>query len=393
MRTYSDFPSDIPLRTWAEIDMGALVGNYRALASCAEETGSEPIAVLKAEAYGHGAEICAEAFLREGCRFFAVACLEEAIAMRNFCTDLGAKPKLLILGYTDPQAAPLLVKYDLITACVSKEHGIALAESAPCGERVRVHLKLNTGMNRIGFPAQCDDDAEETAAAVREIREKGGVSIEGAFTHFYKADDPSDEGRLATHRQAERFFKACEKIRALGTELPYVHLCNSAGTVRYPEYHADGCRLGISLYDGAEPCAERPIGLAPVMRLKTKITQVHALRPGESVSYGGEYFADVPRVIASLGVGYADGYMRVYRGAKVAVVGEDGELKGYAPVVGRICMDQCMIDVTDVGTVKAGDVAVLIGYGDQLADLARRAHTINHECLNAVSARVLRIPV
>ena len=402
-KLYSSLPLSGLSKVRAEIDTDALAYNYGVLAAIVkkENPACRPVCVVKADAYGHSAEVCVARLLEEGCDMFAVSSLEEALAVRTICAiQKAARPvDILILGYTPACAAAELIRHNIIQACFSLEYAEELAaeiaaradaDGSPLPP-LRVHLKFDTGMNRIGFPAHNAAEIAESVAAVRKVAALRGIAVEGAFTHFARADEDSDEGRARTTEQAERFLAVTDAVRAAGVPLPMRHICNSAAAVCRPEYHLDGCRLGILLY-GLDPSGDVRCGLRPVMKLKTQIAQIHTLRAGESVSYGGTFTAPRDMRIATLPIGYADGFIRAYTGASAVIEDPDGgNRRGTAHIIGRICMDQCMIDLDGCEGVRTGDTVTLIGEPGQLDDLARRAGTINYECVCNISARVPRI--
>lgn len=403
-KLYSSLPLSLSHKVRAEIDLEALAYNYRCLSAIVKKGNPDcrPVCVIKADAYGHCADACAERLLREGCDMFAVSGAEEALAVRRICDSMGkgGSVDILILGYTPANVAAELIDKNIIQACFSLEYAAELSAKIKKIEkkigrelpRLRVHLKFDTGMNRIGFPAHSEEEIAASVAEVREVAAMHGLAVEGAFTHFARADEISPEADARTAEQAARFLRVTDAVKAAGIPLGMCHICNSAATVRFPQYHLDGCRLGILLY-GIEPSGDVTLPLRPVMKLKTVVSQVHRLRTGEAVSYGGTFVADRDMTVATLPIGYADGFIRAYTGARVLISGKDGTPRGSAPIIGRICMDQCMVDLSDCDGVRAGDEVTLIGEGGQLDDLARRAGTINYECLCIISARVPRIVV
>lgn len=390
-RLYSTLGEQTVLRKWAEVDLGALRSNYRLLreASRAEGGCPRPIAVVKADAYGHGAPACTEALLAEGCDFFAVSELSEAIAVRETCNRAQKDADVLILGYTPPDEAPLLLFHRIIQTAVSEEHAQTLSRAAEqMGACLRVHLAVDTGMNRIGLPAHSEEEICASADAVERILALKGLTVEGMFTHFARADEDSQEGRAATERQSAHYHALRSKIEARGAIIPFHHICNTAASLRRPNDRMDGIRFGISLY-GAYPSRDVTPPVRPVMRLMTVISHLHTLLPSEGVSYGGEFSATSARTLATLPIGYADGLMRAAKGLSVTVRTAQGERT--APIVGRICMDQCMIDVTDLGAC-VGDPVLLFGSeSSPLSAYADRAGTIEYECLCLISARVPRV--
>ena len=400
MRLYSSLPKFEDARTWAEIDLEALSYNYKYLcgkvgnrADAAGVKRPEPICVVKADAYGHGAVGVVPVLIDEGCRFFAVSAIEEAVEIRNICLKRRCKARVLILGITLPELAATLAGYDVITTLPSQEYAKRLSEAAiRAGVTVRAHVKLDTGMNRLGFAAYRKSDIEKTVGEISECVKLRGISVEGIFTHFAEADDGNGDELIGTNLlQAERFFEVSKQLKNIGIKIPFCHICNSAAALRFPKLGLDGVRLGISLY-GSRPSEAFDMPLKPVMALKTKISHIHTLPAGEKVSYGGQFSATNDRVLATLPIGYADGFLRAYGGASVRIHSENGDFD--APIVGRICMDQCMADITDGMNFapRAGDVVTLFGDSpERLYAIAKTANTIPYEVLCAVSSRVIRL--
>lgn len=386
-RLYSSLSDVCENKNRAMIDTGALVSNYRTLCAFTDPSRVRPIAVVKADAYGHGIPICVPALLDEGCDFFAVASLPEAMAVREAVAAKNAKADILIFGYTDPSNLPLLLRYDLIQTVFSFAYGKRLSDAAEAnGARLRVHLAADTGMNRVGF---CAHDAQSLDASCREIVslwERGALCIEGLFSHLFCADETDERSVAATNRQIARFEALHQRLSQQGCPIAFRHLCNSAGIMTHPEAHFEGVRLGVALY-GVSPIPNGP-DLLPVMRLETCVAHLHTLLPGETVGYGGTFCADTPRLIATLPIGYADGFLRAYRDSEVTLYTERGCFR--VRLVGRICMDQCMLDVTDTDAA-VGDRVVL--FGNQAEDSSRfadAAGTIAYEVLTSVSSRVPR---
>ena len=393
---YSSMPMLGNHKAYAEIFPEALKHNYRIMQSEIKRSSpnTSAICVLKADAYGHGAKNCCRALLEEGCRFFAVSSIEEAIDLREVCLEYGANAEILILGYTLPSQAALLAKYNIMTSLVDTAFAEALAKEAEkINVRVRCHIKLDTGMNRIGFPAKCPSDISASVENIVKISEYSSLDICGMFTHFAKADDALDDPstREYTDKQAENFKALDAALLSRGIDVGFRHICNSAAAMGFPEYHFDACRLGITLYGTHSSRVVDKYSLKPVMRLCTVVSHIHTLRAGESVSYGGVYTADKPTKIATIPIGYADGFVRAYSGARVSVMTERGLVK--AKILGRICMDQCMIDVTN-SEVSIGDKVVIFGNApSELTELAKMANTIEYESLCLVTSRVPRIVV
>lgn len=380
-------------KTWAEIDLAALRHNWNTV--CARVHASSPdcrvIAVVKANAYGHGADIVGHALAAAGCDFFAVSCVYEAVLLRE---TLGRGADILLLGYSLPQDAETLYRHDVIQTVFSLEYARELSREMsrlkasgmlPREARLRIHIKLDTGMNRLGFDAS---DADEAAAEIAEAMRLPHLCTEGMFTHFACADDDRGAPGSMSERQLARFDAVEAILRARGECPAFLHCCNSAAALSMPQAYKNGVRAGDILY-GMSPDGTILPDYRPVMTLKTRIGHIHTLRAGESVSYGATYTAAADMRIATIPIGYADGFVRRFAGASVKL--PDGTA---APVVGRICMDQCMIAIGDAN-VRPGDAVTVFGGDDgtMIEALARRGETINYEITCILTPRVPRIPV
>ncbi len=393
IRLYSTLPT-LPLhKVRVEIDLSALRANYRAVKDKAEKIsrGKKPkvISVVKADAYGHGADRVTEALISEGCDFFAVSCIEEAISVRRVCDEAGVDAQILILGYTLPEEAHILAEKRIIQTVFSPEYAAELECAAQkSGCKIPVHVKLDTGMNRLGFLSRTDAEIKQTACDIERLSSMAGLDVQGIFTHFAKADEIEGEDSL-TDRQISRFNAVCSALEEKDCCPPVRHASNSAATVRFGGLGLDYVRAGIVLY-GAKPSHDIDADyLRPVMKLKTVISHIHKLGIGDTVGYGGTFKAEREMTVATLPIGYADGFVRAYGGAFVTVETAKGEYK--APIIGRICMDQCMIDVSDVECSVGDPVRIFGGDPRELYDLANQAGTIDYECLCLVSARVPRV--
>ena len=399
-KLYATLPYLEKSRTWAEIDIDALRYNYKYITGKINDRtvsvgkkAPTPICVVKADAYGHGACEIVPALLDAGCTFFAVSSIEEAIDVRNICRNHKKEADILILGYTFPAMAKKLAEYDAIASLPSFEYARALSDAAGReGITIRAHVKLDTGMNRIGFPAKTPEEILKSSEDIALCAKMKGLKIEGLFTHFANADSGStEEPDERTSLQAKRFDDVSSRLRELGVNIPFKHVSNSASSLRFAEYDYDAVRLGISVY-GVRPSEHFSLGLRPVMKLKTIISHIHKLPKGEEVGYGGTYKSDDERILATLPIGYADGFMRAYSGASVLVETPYGSFE--APIVGRICMDQCMIDITDITTKNphVGDEITLFGDKEErLYELANRASTIPYEVICLITSRVTRV--
>lgn len=368
---------------WAEVDLDALAHNFRLLQ---QHAGSAAVcAVVKAGAYGHGDGIVCRTLANAGAKWFAVSCLAEALHLRSG----GVTGEILILGHTDPACAATLACHRLTQAVFSPEYARALSDAAlEANCRVRCHLKIDTGMGRLGFIARCEDDIPACLEQLETCFALDGLEITGMFQHFAVADSHAVEDVEYTGRQHDLFVQVKTEVEARGHQLRTVHCCNSAALVEHPEWGMDMVRPGIVLY-GCDPSDEVHLdGLRPVLTLKTVVSQVKELLPGQALSYGLQFTADSPRKVATLCVGYADGYPRLLSGKGVCSIGGHS-----APVLGRVCMDQMMVDVTGLDDVKEGDEAVVFGGpgADSLNDVANKVGSIPYEIMCGLALRVPRV--
>ncbi len=366
-----------PGRAWLEIDTGTIRENYRHLCASAPE-GCEIMAVVKADAYGHGAEKTARILQEEGCRYYAVATLEEAMELRS----AGILGDILILGYTMPRDAFLLQHYDLIQTVVDERHGRELAQS---GSTVRVHLAVDTGMNRLGIPVKEED-------TILNLLHLPGMRVEGIYSHMSVADSRNKEDIDFTHRQIEAFTALKDALSKKGYGHLYYHCQSSYGFLYYPVPGMRFARVGIALYGCTSNSAEEiyPLSLQPALSLKARISCVRTVERGEFVSYGRTYEAMETRKIAAVTIGYADGLPRNLSGQGYAL------LKGKkVPIVGRICMDQLMLDVTEISHVQEGDIVTFVGREGgnciQAVEIAELAGTITNELLSRLGRRLTKI--
>lgn len=366
-------------RIWAEIDLDAIGHNMRVIREHTDKN-AKIMAIVKADAYGHGVVSVARTMIENGADAFGVACVDEAIQLRRN----GFSIPILVLGATLPCEAETIVDYDITTAAFDFDNAKHLSEVAvKKGKRASVHIKVDTGMSRIGIVA-VQEGAEKQ---VKKIASLPGIEITGIFSHFSCADTDNEE---LTFRQFDRFVSFCDKVKNEGINLPLRHICNSAAIFRYPHMQLDMVRAGIVCY-GLYPSEKiSGYGLEPAMSLKTSVSRVEKLLPGESVSYGAVYTATEEKRIATLMAGYADGYSRLFsKGGRVILGGE------YAKILGKICMDQCMVDVSNVNNISVGDVATLFGKSDDkcipVEELAALSGTINYEIICMISRRVPRV--
>ena len=360
---------------WAEIDLGAIEHNLKAIKSRIQG-GAKLCAVVKANAYGHGAIAVARKAVEVGADYLAVATLPEALELR----EAGFLTPILILGLVPPEAAAEIVENDITQAVCDLGLASSLsAEAKRQGKRAKVHLKVDTGMGRIGVRP------EDAGIMAHLIHEYPGIEIEGVFSHFAAADS---RDKSYVQYQLEEFRRAVACMEEYGIHPAIRHIAESAAILEIPEAHFDMVRAGIIEY-GLWPSDEvtHPVELRQAMRLCAKIAFIKTVQPGESIGYDKQFTAERESRIATLPLGYADGYIRAY--GKQGVV----ELLGKrAPIAGRVCMDQVMIDVTDIPEAEVGDEVTLFGSPTLTTDEAAGwLDTINYEVTCMVSARVPRI--
>ncbi len=367
----------LPRPTWAEIDLAATRHNVRCIRAI---TGPavKILAMVKAEAYGHGMASIARAAEQAGASMLGVATLSEALAL-NGASSL---PRVVV-GWTPGWLAEPAIQNDVTCAIADLETAADFARAAQrLGKPAHIHVKVDTGMGRLGF------FPEEAAEAIATIAAMPGLVVDGVYSHFSKADETD---AAYTYQQFEIFKQVLNEIAAHGLEIPIKHVSNSPSILRFPEMHLDMVRPGIILH-GLDPSDDVPCpsDFKPVMTLKTLIASVKVLPPGSLISYGGTYTTQDYERIAVIPIGYADGFRRKPNNwGEVLVRGRR------APIVGRVCMDQCMINVTHIPDVKMGDEVVLIGaQGDdriRAEDVAVKLGTNNYEVTSMVMARVPRI--
>jgi alanine racemase len=360
---------------WAEVDLAAIAHNVEGMKSLLDP-GVELCAVVKADAYGHGAAPVAERALAAGAKRLAVAIVSEAVELR----EAGFGAPILVFGCAGRERARDMARLDLAATVYSLDEGRALSEAAlSLGKRTKVHLKIDTGMARVGVAW------EEAPAMALALSRMPGIELEGAYSHFASADSPD---LSFAREQLARFMDALSRIEALGIRVPLRHMANSAAAIALPESRLDMVRPGIILY-GLKPSPGMaiPFEPRPAMSLKARVSMVKALGSGVSVGYGRGFFTERPSLVATIPIGYADGWPRRLAGrASVALAGRR------APIVGRICMDQFMVDATGLADARAGDEAVLFGAGGPSIDeVAEALGSINYEVVCGVGKRIPRI--
>lgn len=367
-------------RAWAEISLDNIAHNIREIRRITGKS-AEIMGVVKADAYGHGVMEVAKTLLENGASRFAVSMLDEAIQLRR----AGIEVPILILGYTDPRRANEIIENDVTQSVFSHDLAQALSDEAVRqGKKVKIHIKIDTGMSRIGFLP-----GYNAVKNVVEISRLPNIIIEGLFTHFATADE---KNREYTYTQFERFMSICCELQRIGIHIPVKHCANSAAIIEYPEMHLDMVRPGIILYGmyPSDDVNKAKIDLKPAMTLKANVIMVKEVEKNTSISYGRIFTTGRTSKIATIPIGYADGFNRMLSNkGKVLINGE------FAPVVGRICMDQCMVDITDIGSnVEVGDEVVLIGAQGQnnitAEDVAQTIGMINYELVCIVGKRIPR---
>jgi len=366
---------------WAEINLDNLAHNIREVRRVTHKN-SKVTAVIKADGYGHGAVSIGKVLLENGADRFAVATLSEAIQLRTSFPST----QIMVLGYTPNELAIDVIQHNIIQTIYTKEQALEYSKIAlSLNKEVKIHIKLETGMGRLGMVF-----SDETIDAILEISKLNGLFIEGIFTHFAVADETDKE---FTFKQVEKFNYIVNKLEERGLSIPLKHVSNSAGIIDLPQFNFDMVRAGIMLY-GLYPSKyvnKNVVNLKEVMCLKAKVTHIQDLDAGCGVSYGLKYKNDKNTVIATLPIGYADGYTRMLSGkAKVMINGSK------TSVIGNICMDQCIIDITNLN-VKVGDEVVLFGGNDTngitIDSVSEVLNTINYEIICMIDKRVPRVYV
>ena len=369
------------MRTWAEVQLNAIEFNYRSLRTLLDDN-TKFLGVVKADAYGHGAVPVAIRLQQCGCGYFAVATCAEAVELRQN----GISRPILILGYTPPEMAEVLLDGDITQTVPTLEYARELSAAAiRVGKRMKVHLKADSGMGRLGFLCS---KGSSPVVEIAEVLRLPWLYAEGIYTHFSVADTGDDE---YTHGQFMSFTNLADRLeKETGHKFEIRHCANSAAALKFRAMHMDMVRPGLALYGIYPQKGVRPVDLKPALSLRTRVVQLMCHKDGDSISYGRTYTASGTRMIAVLPIGYGDGLHRVLSGnIEVLIRGRR------APQVGRICMDMCMADVTGIPGVQTGDEVTLIGHdGEEFMpaeQMAERAGTIPYEILCSLSKRVPRI--
>ena len=368
-------------RTWAEISLGAIEHNYRAIRA-AIPSGTKFLGVVKADAYGHGAIEVSRLLERVGADYLAVSCLAEAIELR----EAGIKHPILILGHTPADNVPLLCRYGITqtVTCEAKAKEFS-DEAKKCGDTLKVHIALDTGMSRLGFLCggkHFTDGVRNIISAVN----LPNIDAEGVFTHFALSDEPGEEAKAYTENQFRLFCDVISAVeRESGFRFRIKHAANSGAVLSYPETALDMVRPGLLLYgygDGGR------LGLKSAMSLITTVSTIKHYDAGVSVSYGGIFKTERHTRMGVIPIGYADGLLRSLSN-NFSVYTDDG----FAPQRGRICMDMCMVDLTELPGVNLDRRVEIFGENADLEELSRRAGTIPYELMCSVSKRVPRVYV
>ena len=369
-------------RVCAQIDLDAFEHNVLEIKNKLSDD-SRLMGVIKMNAYGHGSGVLGKELERLGASWFAVACVDEGIELRR----AGLTLPILVLGFTSSDQYAQLLEYDITPTVFSYEMACAMNETAKTkGAVLNVHVKLDTGMGRIGFWAD-----EESLEAICRIQALEFINIEGLFTHFACADMNSNDAKEVTALQRERFIWMSRQLKAKGVDIKLHHCANSAGIMNGKDFHEDMVRAGIILY-GLYPSDEvdkTALDLKPVMSLKSHITYIKTLQPGQGISYGYTYVTEKETVVATIPVGYGDGYPRQLSNQGSVLI------RGHkVPIIGRVCMDQFMVDITGYTDICEGDEVTLFGYdGDaqiSVEEVAALAGSFNYEFVCDVGRRVPR---
>lgn len=367
-------------RTYAKIDLGAIKYNVASVVKKIDSRASL-LAVIKADAYGHGAVEIGRA-IQDSCDFFGVACIEEALEI----IKAGIRKPVMVLGTVSPYCFDDVVRYDIRVPIYTLDEAMALSDEAVRqGKTIKFHFCVDTGMSRVGF-----EPDEKSADMCRKIVDLPNIEAEGLFSHFATADE-SDLSKAKSQQQ--KFVSFVKMLEDRGIEIPVKHINNSAGIMVFDEMF-DMVRMGIVMY-GLYPSAEvdkSQLSIRPALEWKTNISYVKTLEAGREISYGGTYVTDKPTVVATIPVGYADGYPRVLSNkGRVIINGK------YANIIGRVCMDQFMVDVSHIDGVKAGDEVTLVGAdGDaflSMEEVSEEAYSFNYELPCRISRRVPRVYV
>ena len=372
--------NDLQKRTWAEISLENLRHNYEAIRKSLP-AGCRFLGIVKADAYGHGALPVSRLLQEAGADYLAVSCLDEALELRRG----GITMPILILGHTPYAYTGTLIEENITqtVTCLAKALEYS-AEAVRLGKELKIHIKLDTGMSRLGFLCAGNYFEEGVDNVIRSCR-LPGLNPEGVYTHFAVSDEPGEDSEAYTRAQFRLFMDVIAAVKARGgVEFPIRHCANSGATVSYPEMALDMVRPGLLLYGYGDSSGK--LGLLPCMRLVTTVSTIKFYEPGTSVSYGRRFTTDRRTRMGVLAIGYADGLPRLISNKCSFAAGG-----GFAPQRGSICMDMCMVDLTELPQVDVGSEVELFGPMNSIYKLSDAAQTIPYELLCAVSKRVPRV--
>ena len=368
-------------RVQANVNLNAIRHNIREIKNKLKQD-TKLMLIIKADAYGHGAVPIAKAIRKDHfADAYGVAIIEEAVELRK----AGIDTPILVLGYTPKEQYPLVVTYNVTQTIFQYEMAKELSREAKRqGKTAKIHIKLDTGMSRIGFCYQ-----EESIQEIKRISELENIQIEGLFSHFAQADEID---RTSTRKQLERYSNFVHRLEEEGIHIPLKHISNSAGILEYTEAELDMVRCGIATYGiyPSDTVSKKEVRLIPAMELKTHVIFVKEVEAGVGISYGATYVTKKKTRVATIPVGYADGYSRNLSNCGKVII--HGKL---APIIGRICMDQFMVDVSDIDQVKQGDTVTLLGRdGDayiSAEELSEWSHSFPYELVCTVGKRIPRV--
>ena len=368
-------------RTWAEIDLDKLGQNYKFIKSKLKPS-TKFMAVVKADAYGHGAKVISRELENLGADWFAVSNIEEALQLRNF----GISKPILILGYTPVHLAKTLVENNISQTLLDAEYAKSLLKQAELENiKIKVHVKIDTGMSRIGFYYHNFND-ESVIETLASLLNNDNFINEGIFTHFSSADLDNDLDGSNTKHQYELFLDSVDKLSKKGIDFELKHCCNSAATLEYTQFQLDMVRPGIIMYGLTPSNHFEKYDLKPTFVLKSIISLIKYIDKNDAVSYGKTFYADKKMKIATIPVGYADGYSRCLSNKGYVVI--NGEK---AKIIGRVCMDQMMVDVSDINNINVGDEVILFGDENLTTnEYSSLCGTINYETVCLIGKRVPR---
>ena len=364
---------------WSEINLDNLVHNLNEIKRVINKD-SKIMAIVKANAYGHGAIEVSKVLVEQGVNFLAVATLSEAVELRN----AGIDTEILILGYTPKNQFKYLLEYDIIQTIYDYDAAETLSNVAKTMDKIaKIHIKVDTGMSRLGFRSK-----ENPLEEILKTSKLSNIYLEGIFSHFARADE---KDKSFAESQYNELMNLIGELESRGLYVDIKHISNSAAIIDMPKYNLNLVRAGISLYGlyPSQDVAIKNVNLKPVMTLKTQISNIKTVPKGTGVSYGQIFTTDRESIIATIPIGYADGFSRILTGRSLVTI--DGKK---VDVVGRICMDQCMLDVTDIKDLYIDKEVVVFGEGENVSsaeDFAKDLRTISYEVVCMISRRVPRV--